>query len=57
VALVAEVGELIFAIWRNWIERGQWWWLALLCAVVLTDIFVGSWIISKELQLLKEVMR
>jgi len=45
---------VIFAIWRTWVERGQWWWLAVLAAVLLADVLIGSYILSLELQLLKE---
>ena len=45
---------MIFAIWRTWVERGQWWWLLILGAVLLTDVLIGSWLIGWELRLLKE---
>lgn len=46
---------MISAIWRRWIERGQWWWLALLGVVLLADIIIGSWLIAWELKLFKEL--
>jgi len=45
---------VIVALWRTWIERGQWWWLALIAAAMLLDVFIGSWLIAQELRILKE---
>ena len=45
---------MLIAIWRTWVERRQWWWLALMGAVLLLDVFVGSWLIAWEIRLLRE---
>lgn len=45
---------MIFAIWRTWVERGQWWWLVLLGVVLLLDVLIGSWLIAWELRIFKE---
>jgi hypothetical protein len=43
-------------MWRRWVEQGQWWWLALIAAVLALDVFVGSWLIAWELRVLERVM-
>ena len=45
---------MIYALWGRWRLGGQWWWLALIGAVLLLDIFIGSWLIAWELKILKE---
>lgn len=45
---------MIVAVWRKWVERGQWWWLAVLVAVMLADVLIGGWLITQELRLLRE---
>lgn len=44
---------MILAVWRKWIEQGQWWWLAVLAAVLLADVLIGTWLIGQELRLLR----
>ena len=48
---------MIVAIWHRWVQSGQWWWLLVLGSVALMDILIGSWLISQELRILKEVMK
>jgi hypothetical protein len=48
---------VIVALWHRWVSSGQWWWLALLGGVLIVDVLIGSWLISQELRILKEVMR
>lgn len=39
---------MIFAIWRTWVERRQWWWLALIALVILADLLLAAFIIKLE---------
>jgi len=52
-----DVCVVVIAIWRKWVEQGQWWWLALIAAVLLADVLIGSWLLAWEIRTLKEVMR
>ena len=47
---------MIIAAWRRWVDSGQWWWLIVIGAVLLVDVFIGSWLIAWELQILKGQM-
>ena len=44
---------MIIAIWHRYVT-GSRWWLALLCAVLVLDVFVAGWITSLWLPYLKE---
>lgn len=44
---------MIIAIWQRYVT-GSRWWLILLAGVLLADVFIGSWLISQELRILKE---
>jgi hypothetical protein len=45
---------MIVAAWKRWVDSGQWWWLLVIGAVLLLDVTIGSWLIAKEIELLKE---
>ena len=47
---------MLIAIWRIWVERRQWWWLALLGAILIADVAIGSWLISWEITHAREWM-
>ena len=46
---------MLIAIWHRWVQQGQWWWLVILGAILLVDALIGSWLIAKEIELLREV--
>ncbi len=48
-----SVALVIIAIWQRYVT-GSRWWLALLCAVLVLDVFVAGWITSLWLPYLKE---
>lgn len=46
---------MIIAAWKRWVDTGQAWWLLVIGAVIVLDVFVGSWLIAKEIELLRAV--
>ena len=46
---------MLVMIWQRYVT-GSRWWLALLCAVLLVDVFLASWITSLWLPYLKEAL-
>lgn len=45
---------MIIALWNRWRTQKQWWWLALLRAVLILYAAIGSWLIAWELEHLWE---
>lgn len=44
---------VIVLLWHRWVELGQARWLAL--ALVLLDVFLGTWLIKWEIEFIREV--
>lgn len=47
---------MILAAWKRWMDTGQAWWILVLCAILVLDVLVGSYIIGWELRLLKGML-
>lgn len=46
---------MIVLLWHRWVELGQARWLALALALVLLDVFLGTWLIKWEIEFIREV--
>ena len=46
---------MLIAIWHRYVT-GSRWWLLLLTAVLIVDVFLGAWITSLWLPYLKEAL-
>ena len=46
---------VIVLLWHRWVELGQARWLALALALVLLDVFLGTWLIKWEIEFIREV--
>lgn len=46
--------SVIVAIWLRWKQDKRWWWLALIGGVLAVDVLLGSWLISWEINYIKE---
>lgn len=45
---------MIFALWHRWTRDRHFRWIALLLAILVVDLFVGSALIAWEIRLLRE---
>lgn len=45
---------MIFALWQRWLQHGHFRWLAILMALLVVDLFVGSALVAWEIRLLRE---
>lgn len=46
---------MIWTIWKRWVDSHRWWWLLLLPAIMLLDVVVGTWVIAREIELLRRM--
>jgi hypothetical protein len=47
------VAAVIVALWHRWRASRRARWLLLAAAVLTADLFVGSWLLSWEIELLR----